>query len=123
MRRRHRSGRGAKKVRVRELLEVTDCGAVLLGDLVPVDDLEEGVDEVAAGRTVVVVVRVLPDVEGQNRVGTPERALIVLVDRDVAKLLRNRVVDQQRPAAGSGRGGLELALPAFVGAKVLLDAV
>lgn len=89
----------------------------------PIDDLEEGVDEVTAGRAVVVVVRVLPDVQREDGVGAPERALIVLVDGDVPELVAEGVVDEERPATGSGRGGLELTLPGLVGTEVLLDPV
>src|SRR6056297_1820792 len=74
------------------LLELVDELVVARGRLPPVDDLEEGVDEVAAGRAVVVVVGVLPDVEREDGVAAPERALVVLVDDDVAELIGEAVV-------------------------------
>ena len=105
------------------LLEQLDGLLVAVGRFLPVDDVEEAVDEVATGRAVVVVVRVFPDVEGEDRVAAPERALVVLVDDDVAKLVTERVVDEKRPATGGARGGFEFALPRLVGPEVLLDAV
>mgnify|MGYP006305062159 CR=1 FL=1 len=50
------------------LLDAAGDLLVLLGGLLEVDDLEEGVDEVAAVRAVVVVVGVLPDVEREDGV-------------------------------------------------------
>ncbi len=47
----------------------------------------------------------------------------MLVDRQVTQLFRDRVVDEQGPAAGSAGSGLELALPGVVRAEILRDAV
>ena len=108
---------------VETLLVVRSRLSVVLGGGIPIDDLEERIDEAPAVGTVVVVVRVLPDVEREHWVCAPERAVVVLVDREVAQLVGDRVVDEQRPARGGRRRGLELALPALIRAEVLGDPV
>ena len=104
------------------LLEVPDGLLILLGDVVPVDNLEERVDERAEVGAVVVVVEVLPHVEREDGWAPHNAPLSCLLIFTLRSCLANGVVDEQRPAAGGACGGTELAFPAFVGAEVRLDA-
>ena len=96
-----------------------------LGDVIPVDDLEEVVDVLAAVVLVLEVVGVFPDVTNENRRGRLRGLVLVVFGRRNNQFVAGSVVAQQPPARAfdATGGGCEFRFERLEGAEVRLDMV